>query len=105
MKTPLTIVGANFGSDPSAVRVFLYKDSAKVYTLNVLSSTETEIQCMLGGGKTGIYYVVVFVEGVGSSIPSVNSAFSYKIVVTSISPSSGSLGGGYDLTITGYNFK
>ena len=47
----------------------------------------------------------MFVEAVGSSTPDANSVFDYKIVVTSVSPTSGSIGGGYDLTITGYNMK
>lgn len=59
--------------------------------------------CTLGGGKTGDYDIVVFEPTSGSSIPNSNSQFSYKIVVTSVSPTSGSLGGGYDITITGYN--
>lgn len=38
------------------------------------------------------------------SAPSANSKFSYKIVVTGLSITQGHIGGGYNLTITGYNF-
>lgn len=38
------------------------------------------------------------------SKPDANSVFNYKIVVNSLSLSSGHKGGGYSLTITGLNF-
>ena len=47
---------------------------------------------------------MVFVDGVGLSSPSATAKFSYKIYVNSVSPVSGSMGGGYTLTITGQNF-
>ena len=50
LKTPLTITGTNYGADTSKVHVYLYEAGVKKYTLNVLSSTATEIQCTLGGG-------------------------------------------------------
>lgn len=31
--------------------------------------------------------------------------FSYEIVVTNVSPNSGSIGGGTEITVTGLNFK
>ena len=81
----------------------MYQAGVKKYQCNVNAITTTEITCTLGGGKTGDYDVVVYDPTSGSSIPDANSQFSYKIVVTSISPVSGSLGGGYDIVITGYN--
>ena len=59
------------------------------------------MKCMLGGGKTGNYDVVVIEVGIGGSIPSAGSKFSYKIVVKALSRVSGSLGGGYPLVISG----
>lgn len=59
---------------------------------------------MLGGGKTGEYDVVVVDSTNGKSTPSASSKFNYKIVITGLSISSGHIGGGYALTITGYNF-
>jgi len=40
----------------------------------------------------------------GLSFKSPASIFNYKIYVSNISPISGSMGGGYNLTITGRNF-
>jgi hypothetical protein len=59
------------------------------------------INCILGGGKSGIYYVRVLNKNVGMSGASSTSKFEYRIFVQSISPSSGSLGGGYQIAITG----
>ena len=69
-----------------------------------MTVTSTEITCVLGGGKTGEYDVLVFVDGVGLSLASNSAKFSYKIVIDSVSPTSGSMGGGYNLTIEGKNF-
>ena len=63
--------------------------------------------CILGGGKTGNYNVRVINKGIASaaiSYPSPGSLFQYKIFVNSVSPSSGAMGGGYNITITGQNF-
>lgn len=38
------------------------------------------------------------------STPDANSKFSYKIVITGLSITSGQKGGGYALTVNGYNF-
>ena len=66
--------------------------------------TSTTIDCILGGGRSGVYDIVVREASNGMSIPSDNTKFSYKIVVTSLSISQGQIGGGYNLTVTGYNF-
>ena len=62
------------------------------------------IECILGGGRSGIYDVVVQDSSNGSSSPNINTQFSYKIAITNLSMESGHQGGGYNLTITGYNF-
>ena len=61
----------------------------------------TSISCILGGGKTGPYDVLVYVSGVGLSSPSNLTKFSYQIIINGVSPSSGSMGGGYNMTIEG----
>lgn len=66
--------------------------------------TSTTINCILGGGRSGLYDVVVADSANGLSTPDANSKFSYKIVVTSLNITSGQKGGGYLLTINGYNF-
>jgi hypothetical protein len=73
----------------------------------VVNSTGTIINCILGGGKTGDYYVRVINNGIAGtaiSFTSPASFFQYMIFVESISPLSGPMGGGYNITITGRNF-
>lgn len=72
--------------------------------MTVVSVTSTEIECILGGGRTGTYNVVVLDSSSGESSIGDNTVFSYEIVVETISPVTGSMGGGYDITITGRNF-
>lgn len=40
----------------------------------------------------------------GASSLSIDTKFNYEILVYSVSPTSGGLGGGYNITITGKNF-
>ena len=103
MKGSMTITGTNFG-DSSNTKVYLYQDGVEKYELTATSVTSTSISCILGGGKSGDYVVIVKNLNVGSSVPDANSQFSYKIYVDSISPVSGHQGGGYNITITGRNF-
>jgi hypothetical protein len=77
---------------------------ARVYELTVTAVTSTEIQCILGGGRSGAYNVVVVDSVAGQSETNANTLFNYELIVDSVSPQSGSLGGGYDITITGRNF-
>lgn len=72
--------------------------------MTVVSVTSTEIECILGGGRTGTYNVVVLDSSSGESSIGDNTVFNYEIVVETISPVTGSMGGGYDITITGRNF-
>lgn len=66
--------------------------------------TPTSVQVVLGGGRTGDYNIVVVNPVDGMSLLTPSSAFSYKIIVNSLSVTSGHIGGGYDLTINGVNF-
>jgi hypothetical protein len=59
---------------------------------------------VLGGGRSGNYYLRVEILGKGMSGPTKDNFFAYEIVVDSISPATGSIGGGYTMTITGKNF-
>jgi hypothetical protein len=103
LKSTITITGTNFGAQAST-NVYLVQNGENKYELGITSMTSTSISCVLGGGKSGIYDVVVRDATNGMSIPSVASKFSYKIVITSLSLSQGQIGGGYNLTVTGYNF-
>ena len=103
LKSTITVTGSNFGAQAST-NVYLVQNGTKKYELSIISMTSTSINCILGGGKSGIYDVVVQDSSNGMSQISANSKFSYKIVVTSLSISQGQIGGGYNLTVTGYNF-
>lgn len=72
--------------------------------MSIVTISATSITCILGGGRSGLYDVVVEDAANGMSLPSSQSQFSYKIIVSSLSISSGQKGGGYNLTITGQNF-
>ena len=67
------------------------------------------IYIFIGGGTTGTYYMRVWKEGYGNSINEPRSSttankFKYEILVTSVTPQTGSLNGGTLITIKGENF-
>lgn len=107
MKQDITITGTNFES-ASNLQVFLYNTTGFIsYELTVVTATANSIQCILGGGKTGDYFVRVLNKGASGkalSPTSPASSFKYKIFVESVTPNTGSMGGGYDITIKGRNF-
>lgn len=104
LKQSMVITGSNFG-DLAHTQVFLYDvNETQQYELTVQSVTSTTINVILGGGKSGEYNVRVLNKGVGLSFPSPASQFSYRIYVESVTPATGSMGGGFDITITGRNF-
>ena len=100
LKSSITITGSNYGT-ASTTKVYLVQNSDKKYELSIVSITSTSINCILGGGRSGVYDVVVEDSANGMSLPDANSQFSYKIFINSISASSGQKGGGYNITITG----
>ncbi|XP_048777455.2 fibrocystin-L-like isoform X3 [Ostrea edulis] len=92
----LTISGSGFGS--GSVKV-----SVGDTDCSVTSSSATEIRCTLGVSSAGSKAVVVDV--VGKGVSSNSNQFTYSLALGSISPSSGSLGGGQTVTITGHGFS
>lgn len=108
-KKDLVITGTGFSSDASDFKVWLIPDDASgtTYECNVVSSNSTSITCRLSGGKKGDYRVKVHMEGKGYSMPTSTDKdlFKYRLTVSSITPSSGSVVGGTVLTITGTNFS
>lgn len=104
VKKNLNITGTKFTSSANT-KVFLVNSTGhRSYELTVVEVTSTRIECILGGGKTGTYDVVVLDATSGESSTNANTVFNYELTVTSITPIQGSLGGGYDITITGTNF-
>ena len=107
VKGTLQINGENFGTNISAVQVFLANATGKVYPLNIMSITNTSIKVGLAGGLAGRFTVQVNMPATtGDSLPySANSnIFDYKFDIASVSPSTGSINGGTLLTITGNSF-
>jgi hypothetical protein len=107
VKQNIVITGTNFDINPTKMRVFLFfaSNHTQKYELGILSvGSTTSMTCVLGGGRVGDYFIRVLVVGKGMSAPTPASAFSYEIVVNSVSPVTGSIGGGFLLTINGANF-
>ncbi|XP_060603397.1 fibrocystin-L-like isoform X3 [Ruditapes philippinarum] len=69
----------------------------------VTGSLATIITCDVGNGPVGPHSVVVTVDGKGNPEGSVQ--FTYTAGISSLAPTSGSLGGGGKLTISGFGFK
>lgn len=80
--------------------------SGNVYQMKILSVTDTEIKAGIPGGLPGKFDINVIKDGFGSavSIPATANDFTYEVIIMGISPTSGSIGGGTLLTITGKNF-
>lgn len=86
IKQDLTITGTNFGTDRTAVKVYLNDATSgeMAYELYVTTCTDTEITATLSGGHSGAYKVVVWKSSIGNSIGDID--FSYEITITAISP-------------------
>ena len=68
----------------------------------ITSVTTTEVVCSFDPIPVGNYDVRVFVDSMGEAVGSLSMAVT--LTVTSISPTSGAIGGGTKLTISGYGF-
>jgi hypothetical protein len=104
IKGTIGITGTNFGTNTSAIKVFLSNATGKIYQLPILTLNDSSILAGLPGGESGIFTLQVSLpSGNGDSIPATNNAniFTYIFSVSSISPNTGSYNGGTLLTITG----
>ena len=106
MKGVMNITGEGFGNDPSQLKVYLTNSSGNIYQMKILSVNDTFIKAGIPGGLPGLFDVNVIKEGFGNAIaiPRDVNDFTYEVYITSISPSTGSIGGGTLITITGKNF-
>lgn len=68
----------------------------------VSTISDTEITCIVLGGDAGTYELFVYIEGIGNSNP---KTFELKFEIDSITPSSGSIKGGTEITISGSGFS
>ena len=94
----LAIHGTQFGSNPSQIMVQIGSASCPVITAN-----NSYITCTVGSNPAGMYNVIVSVNGVG--LAQGKGSFVYRLVASSISPMSGSVGGGEAIHITGSSFN
>ena len=106
MKGVLNITGTAFGNDSSLITVYLSNGTGNIYKMKVLTITDTFIQAGIPGGLPGLFDVNVIKSGSGyaSVNPVTANDFTYEVVITSVSPLTGSYNGGTLLTITGRNF-
>ncbi len=102
----MNITGSGFGTDPSLLTVYLTNSSGNIYQMKVLSASDTLIKAGIPGGLPGMFDVNVIQTGFGNAVPNPTTAndFTYEVVIDSVSPTSGSIGGGTLITITGRNF-
>ena len=103
----MTITGTGFGTDKDALSIHLKNSTGRIYGMKILELTDTEIQCGIPGGLPGDFEVDVYLDGFGSipASPSTANDFTYELLVTDVSPTSGSYYGGTLITITGVNFS
>lgn len=106
MKGVMNITGVGFGTDVTQLTVYLTNSSGNIYQMKVLTATDTLLKVGIPGGLPGNFDVNVIKTGFGNAFPNPTTAndFTYEVVIDSISPSTGSIGGGTLITITGRNF-
>ncbi len=70
VKSTLNINGSNFGTNLSALKVYLTNSSGRVYELKVISVTNVSIKCGLPGGIPGNFKVQVNYPASGDALSS-----------------------------------
>ena len=102
LQTDITITGTNFDATSAQTSVYLKTASNnKAAECLTVSSTSTQIVCKLLGAPTGTYSIYAQTsQGYSNS-----QSFTVQTVITSVSPTSGSVAGGTLLTITGGTFS
>nr|XP_039260770.1 fibrocystin-L-like [Styela clava] len=109
----ITIKGTGFGTENCANKVLIASGYPDEYECEMISSTSTTIKCKpKPSGNTSInvaYHVKVNVQSLGDTISTIKSdshrRFTLLPSVKSVSPISGSLGGGALVNIEGSGFS
>lgn len=106
LKAQMVITGSGFGIDKSLIEVWLTNSTGNIYQMRVLELSDTSIKTGISGGLPGQFDVNVIKTGDGNAIanPTTANDFIYEVLISSVSPSTGSVYGGTLLTITGTNF-
>ena len=97
--TPITIYGDDFTNDISKITVAIGNSNCYVTEVN-----ETHILCTAADHPAGFYQVSVHIEGVGYADIDQSLCFHYLLSVDSVTPDSGSIGGGQTVVISGNGF-
>lgn len=102
LQTKIVISGTNFDSNKAHTKVLLQnRNTSKVEECLISTANTTTIECALLGASTGKYDL--FVQ---TSLGYSNSQdFNVKTVITSLTPTYGSMAGGTILTIQGGDFS
>lgn len=96
--TPVTIYGNSFTDNPALVTVTIGDQPCEIVTHN-----DTMIVCVPSLNEAGIQLVRVLVQGIGYSIEEI--LFRYSLIVSSLQPNKGTVGGGNIVTFSGVGFS
>ena len=97
--TIITIYGSGFTDYENNVTVTIGNSACSVTNAN-----ETHIECMTSDHTAGFYNITVHIAGMGTAQVEENVCFKHLLVVNSVTPSMGGVGGGHMLQITGNGF-
>ena len=97
--TMVNITGANLGGSTSV------DIGGSQCTVDTEMSSDTTIMCMLGLNLAGEHNINVNVDGVGVAMVADDLTFDYDLVLTTFSPTSGSLAGMSSIVIGGMGFN
>ncbi len=56
----MTITGSGFGTNSSALKVYMTNENGNIYQMKVISSTDTEIKTGIPGGLPGAFDINVY---------------------------------------------
>ncbi|XP_006825958.1 fibrocystin-L-like [Saccoglossus kowalevskii] len=99
--TEVTLLGVGFSQTADDNKVTIGGVNCAV-----TNALDTTIICLIGEAPGGTQDVVVYVAPDGlATHPSGTVQFQYEVGITDVNPSSGSTGGGLEITITGYGYS
>jgi hypothetical protein len=96
--TTITIAGEGFGSNMDLLHVYM-----GCMECEILTSSDTSIECIAPRHAAGTYEMVVVVSTAGIA-ESNGACFTYLLTLTSITPTAGAASGGYLVSIMGEGF-
>ena len=94
--TSITITGQGFSNQISRLHVAIGGARGTVTFVS-----DTTIECVVPGHAAGTYQIEVTVEGVGRALNSDGTCFTYLLTLSSVTPTTGAITGGYQVRIEG----